>query len=199
VLTFTRGEQFAEVVVRDRVGGELQFYLVTFALACDETPEGCLPGDLLTETIESGWRDVNVYAEEDLRNTAFDCRSCHQVDGPGTPKILRMQEFEPPWNHWFFRLVGGGQAVIADYLAAKGDEPFAGLAAAEIADANPGVLSAAIRVADMRQPNEYVSAVIESEVRASAARDGGNPRARRGTRSTRAPSAARRSRCRTTT
>jgi hypothetical protein len=172
-MAFARGEQFSEIVVRDR-SGELQFYLFTFEQACNATE--CGPADLLTESAEEGWRDINVYAEEDLENTPRDCRVCHQSDGPETPKLLRMQELEPPWNHWFYSFVPGGRAVIRDYLAIKGDESFAGLNAEDIAlRSQPGALRAALFFANPGpQPNLFVSAVIEQEVKASAAERGGN-------------------------
>ncbi len=175
-MAFARGEQFSEIAVRDRLNGELQFYLVTFTQDCNEAPDGCTPGDLLTEAAESSWKNVNVYGEEDLANTPSDCRVCHQPDGPGSRKFLRMQELEPPWNHWFYALVPGGRAVIADYLAAKGDEGFAGLLASEVANGSqPGVLSSTLFFADSGdQPNAFVSARIEREVEESAAARGGD-------------------------
>jgi hypothetical protein len=173
-MAFARGEQFSEMAVRDRISGELQFYLLTFEQACNET--ACGPGDLLTERAEVGWRNVNVYAEEDLENTPRDCRVCHQTEGPGTPKLLRMQELEPPWNHWFYSFVPGGRTVIRDYLAAKGEEMFAGLSAEDIAlRSQPGILRAALFFANPGpQPNLFVSADIEQEVIESAAERGGN-------------------------
>lgn len=174
-LAFARGEQFAELVSRDRNTDLLQFYLVTFTQDCNDKPEGCSPGDLLTETVESNWRNVNVYAEEDLENTPVDCRTCHQTNGPGTEKILRMQEVEPPWNHWFWRQAASGQTVLADYMAAKGDEMFAGLNYKEIYSSQPGLLSFALSaVGSGTQPNAFVSATIEKEVDESAAAKGGD-------------------------
>jgi hypothetical protein len=173
-LAFVRGEQAAEIVARD-VHGELQFYLLTFSQDCNQAAAGCTPGDLLTEVIESGWNDVNVYAEEDLLNTPRDCRVCHQPDGPQSPKLLRMQEIEPPWNHWFWRQATGGHALIDDYYAAKGNEPFAGLPGAAIVTSQPGLLSAALFSSHSQtQPNAFVSARIEQEVRQSAEAAGGN-------------------------
>lgn len=173
-IAFARGEQFSEIAVRDRTAGELQFYLFTFDQECNE--RGCKPGDLLTEHAEVGWRNVNVYAEEDLANTPSDCRVCHQPDGPHTPKLLRMQEFEPPWNHWFYSFVPGGKAIIRDYLAAKGDEGMGGLTADDIAlRSQPGVMSSTLFFANPGpQPNAYVSAVINSEITESTASLGGN-------------------------
>ena len=174
-MAFTRGEQFAEFVVRNRATDELTFYLAVFTQPCNDAAGGCAPGDLLTEATESDWQGFDVYIEEDLVNTPLDCLVCHQSDGPGTPKILRMQEIDPPWNHWFFNLSDGGHAMIDDYLAAKGEEPFAGLAGDQVYQSNPGLLSSTLYFAGSgKQPNEFVSADIEREVRESAAARGGN-------------------------
>lgn len=100
-LGFVRGEQFVEVVSRDSATDDLNFYLVTFERGCDYTTAGCDLASLLTEEIEHGWTEHSIYVEDDLANTALDCRSCHQPNGPGTKQILRMQELESPWLHWF--------------------------------------------------------------------------------------------------
>jgi hypothetical protein len=174
-MAFARGEQFTELVVRDRVSSQLTFYLVTFTQACNDAEGGCLPGDLLTEAVETDWKRLDVYIEDDLVNTPLDCLVCHQPDGPGTPKLLRMQELAPPWNHWFFNLSEGGHAIMDDYLAAKGDEPFAGVAGREVYESNPGLLSSTLFfLGSGQQPNAFVSADIEREVIASAAAKGGN-------------------------
>jgi hypothetical protein len=173
LLAFARGEQTAEIVVRNQKE-ELQFYLVTFSQDCNHAPGGCFPGDLLTETAESGWHDMNVYAEEDLENTPLDCRVCHQPDGPGTPKFLRMQERDAPWSHWFWRQSVGGRAVLADYAAAKGNEAFAGVPGDAIITSQPGLLNFALfSVGTPDQPNAFASAQIEQDVEASAAEQGG--------------------------
>jgi mono/diheme cytochrome c family protein len=173
-LAFARGEQFAEIVVRSRQD-DLQFYLLTFSQDCNGAPGGCAPGDLLTEAAEVGWQDVNVYAEEDLENTPRDCRVCHQPEGPGTPKLLRMQEFDAPWNHWFWRQAIGGRAVLDDYYAAKGNEPFAGVPGESIVTSQPGLLNYALFSVDSPdQPNAFVSSQIEQEVMQSANAMGGD-------------------------
>ena len=172
-LGFARGERFTEVVVRDRRTRRLQFYLMVFEPACDADDKGCSPGDLLTEATESGWTDLDVYGEEDLVNTPRDCRVCHQPDGPGTRKILRMQELEPPWNHWFYRLSEGGRALLDDYYAAKGDEPLAGIPGKDLAHSQPGLLSFTVFNFSPDQPNKFVSGEIQPEVVASAAEQGG--------------------------
>jgi hypothetical protein len=172
-MAFARGEQFSEIAVRDRVSDELQFYLVRFEQECNES--ACSPADLLTERAESGWRNVNVYAEEDLENTPHDCRTCHQTEGPDTPKLLRMQELEPPWNHWFYTFVPGGKAIIRDYLGVKEGETFAGLSSEDVAlRSQPGVLRATLAFENpFPQPNTYDSDAIGREVIASAAERGG--------------------------
>lgn len=144
LLAFTRGDQFSESIVRDRRTGELRFYVVTFEQDCNDEPEGCSPGDLLTPAVEAGWKNLNVYAEDDLANTPLDCLVCHEPDGPGTGRILRMQELNPPWVHWFYGLVPTGIAVIDDYLAAKGDEPFVGIGPDAINHSSPGLLSSTL-------------------------------------------------------
>jgi mono/diheme cytochrome c family protein len=173
-MAFARGEQFSEVITCD-IQGALQFYLVAFSQACNLASDGCSPGDLFTEAVESGWQDVNVYAEEDLENTPRDCRVCHQPDGPGTAKLLRMQESEPPWDHWFWRQAVGGRALLDDYYAAKGNEVFAGVPGESVVTSQPGLLSAALFSAGSQmQPNPYTSARIDQEVIQSAAAMGGD-------------------------
>jgi hypothetical protein len=167
-LAFARGDQIAEMVVRDRVSNELRFYLLTYKQACNAAASGCGPADLLTPATESGWQDVTLRDEEDLKNTELDCRQCHQPDGPGTPKLLRMQEEEIPWTHWFDYVMDGGQALIADYLRMKGDESFAGVSAARMDYIEGSVLPGFVRRGGLDQPNAFQSARIEFEVQESA-------------------------------
>jgi hypothetical protein len=148
---------------------------VTFEQDCNDEPEGCSPGDLLTPAVEEGWKNLNVYAEDDLANTPLDCLVCHEPDGPGTGRILRMQELNPPWVHWFYGLVPTGIAVIDDYLAAKGDEPFVGIGPDAINHSSPGLLSSTLFFEDSSdQPNVFDSSAIGHEVEQSAAALGGN-------------------------
>jgi len=99
-MGFVRGEQFAEIIVSDRTTRELFFFLVAFQKACNAT-NSCTNGDLLTPAVESGWTSFTLYDEVDLQNTIVDCLHCHQTQGPGTQKILRMQELQNPWTHFF--------------------------------------------------------------------------------------------------
>lgn len=98
---FVRGEQFVELASRDRTNGDLNFYLLSFEQKCSYQAQGCDLASLLTEDVEHGWTAYSVYDQDDLEGTAFDCLSCHQPKGHGTPRILRMQELASPWMHWF--------------------------------------------------------------------------------------------------
>jgi hypothetical protein len=98
---FVRGEQFVELASRDRVTGDLNFYLVSFEQNCNYATGGCDLASLLTEEVEHGWTAYSVYDQEDLEPTTFDCLSCHRPGGPGSKSILRMQELASPWLHWF--------------------------------------------------------------------------------------------------
>jgi hypothetical protein len=168
-VAFTRGEPLVEIVTRNRGQHELQFYVVAFRLPCADAGRECTPGELLTSAVEKDWQSVDVYGEEDLKNTPVDCRVCHQTNGPGTAKILRMQEFESPWTHWFDDQTRGGRALLADYDAAHGAESYAGIPGYVIGNARGGLTSAFVSTAGSRlQPNEFASAFIESEVETSA-------------------------------
>lgn len=168
-VAFARGETIVEIVTRDRVQHDLQFYLVAFELPCSLAGRECTPGELLTPAIERDWQGMDVYHEEDLKNTPIDCRVCHQTAGPGTAKILRMQEFETPWTHWFDEQTRGGRALLADYDAAHGTESYAGIPGSLIIQARGGLASAFVSIGGSQlQPNEFVSKRIEDEVELSA-------------------------------
>jgi len=174
-LAYTRGEQFAEIMVRDRADAELRFYLFAFRQACNDSPFGCKPGDLLTPEVEKNWTETSLYDERDLANTVVDCAPCHQSNGPGTQKFLRMQELREPWTHWFGKSSDGGRALIADYEAARGDEEAFGLTGGGLMTrTNPVSLELqAVYGGPNNQPNPFDSATIEAEVRDSAAALGG--------------------------
>jgi DNA-binding beta-propeller fold protein YncE len=100
-LGFVRGEQFVEIVSRDPLTQDLNFYLVAFEQSCSYAPAGCDLTSLLSEEVEHDWTAYSVYDQDDLERTSFDCLSCHQPGGRGTKRILRMQELASPWLHWF--------------------------------------------------------------------------------------------------
>ncbi|MDH5670940.1 MAG: hypothetical protein OEZ06_02265 [Myxococcales bacterium] len=176
---FVRGEQTVEFVVRDRVDSELRFYLLKYRQACNDDGDGCGPADLLTPQTEQGWTEFALYGEQDLQNTVVDCLSCHQPDGPGTPKFLRMQELKTPWTHWLFTGTEGGRLLFDDYRAAHGDEDFAGRSGDQVARSHPGGLELVAVYSNFAgaQPNEFDGAAIEAEVALSrqAAVEGERP------------------------
>lgn len=100
-LGFVRGEQFVEVVSRDSGTGDYNFYLFSFEQRCNYEGRGCDLASLLTEDMEHGWTAYSVYDQKELERTSFDCQSCHQPNGFGTKQMLRMQELDSPWLHWF--------------------------------------------------------------------------------------------------
>ena len=164
-LGFVRGDQFAEIVVRDRNRNRLSFFLVMFEQACNAT-NSCTNGDLLTPAVESNWTSVTLYNEEDLKNTVFDCRQCHQVGGPGTQKILRMQELRNPWNHWFRNNRIGGVALLNDFVAARGTgEVYAGIPPRLIDASEPANLEDfVVDNGFANQPNIFNSGRIQNQV-----------------------------------
>ena len=166
VMGYVRGDQFVELVTSDRVTNELQFFLVTFKQQCSVT-HSCTPGDLLTPAVESNWIEYNVYSQDDLKNTVLDCLHCHQPSGPGTRSILRMQELQDPWTHFFRNDTRGGRALLADYTAAHGTvEDYAGIPGPMIDSSDPALLEDLIRDNGFgNQPNEFISDVIENQVR----------------------------------
>jgi hypothetical protein len=173
-LAFARGEQIVELVATDRAERRLNFYVLSFRQACNERPEGCTPGDLLTAAVESDWTEVSLYDELDLANTALDCATCHQPDGPSTPELLRMQELDSPWTHWLSPSTEGGKVLLEDYMAAHGDETYAGMRAEQIAKADPNSLATMVFLFSPTQPNRFSSLLIEQQIAQSAAAMGGN-------------------------
>jgi hypothetical protein len=167
-MGFVRGEQFAEIAAHDAQSDEIHFYLVRFTQECNAT--GCTPGDLLTPAVETDWNGWLVYEDEDLKDTILDCRSCHQPNGPGSRKILRMQERRSPWTHWFRNNQNepGGETLLSDFQAAHGsNEDYGAIPAALISTprSDPLVLEALVDNNTMSpQPNEFRTARIENEV-----------------------------------
>ena len=175
-LGFVRGEPFVEVVSRDSTG-DYNFYLFTFERQCDYDT-GCDLASVLTDEIERGWTAFSIYTEDDLANTSLDCRSCHQPAGDGTPKILRMQELESPWLHWFpqrfVQRTASDRLLTAQFLEAHAlDSAYAGIPIATIqgaVDEGSGAQLEALLVAegqDVQQPNVF-DPRIEAEARDGA-------------------------------
>jgi hypothetical protein len=136
-MGFVRGEQFVELVSNDPTAnagaGDLRFFLFRFEQACNGTVNGCNLNDLLTPAVESNITSYSLYQDVDVQNTIFDCLQCHQPAGVGTPNILRMQELQNPWGHFFRNNRSNGQQMLAAFTAAHGTtETYAGIPGAVI-------------------------------------------------------------------
>jgi hypothetical protein len=166
-MAYTRGEQAAEIIARDRLSGELNFYFGVYEQPCNEDGP-CKPQDVLTPATESGWTVFSVYPQQDFANTILDCDTCHLVQSPlgGSRRIMRFQELENPWTHWFRNNTPGGIALLADFTAAHGlDETYAGIPGSRIAASQPAALEQFVRLAGFgNQPNEFNTRRIELEV-----------------------------------
>ena len=165
VLSFSRGEQFVELVANDKAANTLRFFLVRFHSACEPN---CTYADLQTETIESGWTDYTVYDDDTIKNTTIDCLACHQPGGPNTKKILRMQELANPWAHWFYPERPETLAIIQDFMAAHGSEAYAGIPMPLVMPSRPANLTnLATNNGFGTQPNVYDTTQIRNELAAS--------------------------------
>ncbi len=166
-LAFNRGTQSVEVIANDSVTNEPAFFLFGFEQSCNDRENGCRPQDLFTEKVEKNWTKLVVSDDSELENTVFDCKQCHQHAGPGTKKILLMQELSGPWSHYFSRLVEGGEVLISEYFAAHPiDEGYAGVSSIDVYNSDPESLQNLIiqNGFDM-PPNRYLSDVIQAEVK----------------------------------
>lgn len=178
-VAFQRGVQKVEIISRDRRSSRLNMYLLSFAQACNERTEGCHAGDLYTPAIESRWTSVKLEDDEDLKNTPLDCRQCHQR-GSEEPTLL-MRELNSPWTHYFAPDAPNdpddsepgfsGGLLLRDYLAAKGEESYAGIRAASMGLTLGITLETAI---GLSQPLKFDGRTIEAELAAATAQ--GRPR-----------------------
>jgi cytochrome c peroxidase len=167
---FVRGEQFAEVVGRDASTGDFNFYLLAFEQACNYTSGGCDLASLLSEEIEQDWTAYSVYDQDDLEGTSLDCNSCHQPDGYGTKRILRMQELASPWLHWFpqrfVQRTDSDRVLLAEFADAhKDDGQYGGIPIQTIANAvdegSGAQLEALVRAEGFGdQPNPFDSQIV---------------------------------------
>lgn len=133
-MAYQRGVQQVEIATLSRDVAGLNFYLLTFQQACNGSQQGCLPGDLYTPRVEQDWQRVSIRDAEELKNTPLDCKQCHQRNRE-RPMLL-MRELQAPWTHFFAarepdrpKTEPGvdGADLVQDYVAAKGDEVYAGL------------------------------------------------------------------------
>lgn len=167
VMGFVRGDQFVELIARDPRSGKLNFFLVEFTQACNENGGHCTTGHLQSSAIESNWTSITIYEDSYLANTVFDCTHCHQPEGPLTDKIMRLQEMEQPWSH-FFRDDTQGQELIQIFKDFHGpDEAIGGIPAHLISSSDPEKLVWLMKANGFgAQPNPFPSSVVESEVKA---------------------------------
>jgi DNA-binding beta-propeller fold protein YncE len=162
---FVRGEQFVEVVSRDLVTDDFNFYLLNFEQRCNYESAGCDLASLLTEELEHDWMAYSVYDHDDLEPTSFDCLSCHAPGPAGSKRILRMQELDSPWLHWFpqrfSQRTESDRALVAQFAAAHGVESqYGGIPIATIVNAvdegSGAQLEALIRAEGSgEQPNPF--------------------------------------------
>jgi mono/diheme cytochrome c family protein len=167
---FVRGEQFAEIVSRDPSTGDFNFYLVAFEQQCNYASGGCDLASLLTEEIEHDWTAYSVYDQDDLEGTSVDCNSCHQPNGYGTKRILRMQELASPWLHWFpqrfVQRTDSDRVLLAQFTDAhKDDTQYGGIPIQTIANAvdegSGAQLEALVRAEGFGdQPNPFDSQIV---------------------------------------
>jgi MYXO-CTERM domain-containing protein len=167
---FVRGEPFAEVASRDLSTGDFNFYLVSFEQNCSYASGGCDLASLLTEEIEHDWTAYSVYDQDDLEGTSLDCNSCHQPNGYGTKRILRMQELASPWLHWFpqrfVQRTDSDRVLLAQFADTHaGDKQYGGIPIATITNAldegSGAQLEALVRAEGFGdQPNPFDSQIV---------------------------------------
>lgn len=170
-LAFTRGESFVELVARDRATSELRFFLVVYEQACTSNEGGCTAFERFSPASERAWTRVSVYDDGDLRNTVVDCLPCHQPGGPGTPRMLRMQELQLPWTH-FFRDGDDGEALVKAYYSAHDTtEVYGGIPGYVMGNSQPSRLEGLVEHEGFRdQPNEFPTVAIARSMYAPSAR-----------------------------
>ena len=162
-MGFVRGEQFVELVSNDPTAnggaGDLSFFLFRFQQGCDATPTGCSNDDVLTPKVEGSFTGYSLYQDVDIKNTIFDCLQCHQPGGPATAKVLRMQELQNPWGHFFRNNRSNGQALLADLAGAHDvTEAYAGIPGAAITNSDPAQLEGLVENQGFQaQPNEFTT------------------------------------------
>ncbi len=165
-VAFDPGETFVEIASHDPTVDAVNLYLLLFDKACTTAPGGCTNVDLLTPNLTKGWRNLRQYESGTaLNNTIADCRQCHAPDD-SKPQILRMQELEAPFTHWFSKQTEGGRALLEDFHAAHGaTEDYGPIPAALVDKSDPALMARTIRQAGFaEQPNAFPSVAVELEV-----------------------------------
>ncbi len=104
IYGFSRGEGFAEFITHDPVRDDLDFFVFKFTYSCAD-PLNCTDEEIFGEQSESGWLDYTIYNDEELKNTHFDCRHCHQAPlrlKPLNRTSLNMFQLNSMWIHWMY-------------------------------------------------------------------------------------------------
>lgn len=159
-LGFVRGDGFAEIVAFDPAKQDLNFFLLKIEKACD--PE-CSNVDRFGPEAEKNWTLATVYGDQDLKNTVLDCLQCHQPGGLQAKRMLRMQELQDPWTHWF-RANRPSVALLNEFQAAHPNEDYAGIPANLIRNSDPADLEKFVRGGGFDlQPNQFRTANIAAE------------------------------------
>lgn len=163
-LGFVRGDGFAELAAFDTVNQRVNFFVVKIHKACD--PE-CSNFERFSPEAETGWSGITVYGDPDLKNTALDCLQCHQPGGVNGTRMLRMQELQDPWTHWF-RDNRPSLALLNKFQQYHPGETFAGIPANLVANSDPADLEDFVRAGGFDlQPNEFQTDTIADELAAN--------------------------------
>ena len=165
VLSFARGEPLVEMVANDPAANTLRFFLVRFHPACEPS---CTFGDLQTPAIESGWTSYTIYDDATIKNTTLDCLSCHQPNGPSSKKILRMQELQNPWGHWFYPERPATLQIVQDFQAAHANDAYAGIPYVNVYNTRPFQMMFMVSNNGFAtQPNAFDTLQINNELAAN--------------------------------
>ncbi len=160
-LGFVRGDGFAEIAAKDPVKNDLNFFVIRFKKACD--PE-CGNAMRFGPDAERDWVSVDIYGDQDLKNTVLDCLQCHQPGGVTARRMLRMQELQDPWTHWF-RDNRPSVALLDQFQAAHPNEDYAGIPANLIRNSDPADLEDFVRGGGFdAQPNEFPTDTIATQL-----------------------------------
>jgi hypothetical protein len=134
-VSFSRGDHVVEAVAYDAVADRLNFYVLRFYMACEDTEDGCSIHDRFSPATEADWTQWSLYQDIDLLNTPRDCLTCHQPKGPDSPRLLLMRQAEDTWMHWFPSIsILGQQPTLSDDVLTPlflqmhgGEERYAGV------------------------------------------------------------------------
>jgi len=161
VLSFARGEPLVELVANDPTAQTLRFFLIRFHPACEPN---CNFADLQTASIESGWTSYTIYDDQTINNTTLDCLACHQPKGTDSQKMMRMQELQNPWAHWFYPERPETLAIVQAFQAAHPNEDYAGIPYQNVYPSRPASLMQLVQNNGFgTQPNVFDTLTINTQ------------------------------------